>query len=201
MRSVDLTGRRFGRLVAESFHDRQNKHRRWLCRCDCGKTALVKGIHLTRGTQVSCGCLNREQCIARSTTHGLSRVGGKWTPEYATWRRMKDRCTNPKNHKFYRYGGRGIRIAAEWHDDYPAFLSHIGPKPSIRHSVDRINNDGHYEPGNVRWALPHVQSLNQGVKGIFLDVDDNPLSMKEIAHHLAMPRMSFFNAMRRSGVL
>lgn len=82
-------------------------------------------------------------------------------PEYWAWVRMKRRCYQPRYKGYKNYGGRGIRVCDEWREDYFAFLSHVGRKPSPKHSLDRINNDGHYEPGNVRWATWDVQSNNR----------------------------------------
>jgi hypothetical protein len=82
-------------------------------------------------------------------------------PEYTGWIRMKDRCRNPKSEDFKRYGGRGISVFAGWLHDYPAFLSHVGRKPTPKHTLDRIDNNGNYEPGNVRWLLQRLQSRNR----------------------------------------
>jgi len=92
--------------------------------------------------------------------HGSARKG-KITPEFAAWCAAKDRCSNPNNDHYCYYGGRGIRMAGEWLNDFAAFLAHIGPKPSPELSLDRIDVDGHYEPGNVRWATSSEQRLNQ----------------------------------------
>lgn len=82
------------------------------------------------------------------------------TPEYKTWLNVKARCYNEKSPSYSLYGGRGISVADEWLHDYTAFLSYMGKRPSAKHSIDRINSDGNYEPGNVRWATPHQQNAN-----------------------------------------
>jgi hypothetical protein len=90
--------------------------------------------------------------------HGQARGSGM-TPEYAIWRTMRQRCSNPNSQRWKDYGGRGIRVCDEW-NSFAVFFSHIGPRPSLNHSIDRINNDGHYEPGNVRWATDFEQQQN-----------------------------------------
>lgn len=182
----DLQGQKFGRLTVQSSHDRQNSHLRWLCVCDCGNTHIAKGIHLKRGLIQSCGCYNLERIIARNTTHSLSRVDGKWTPEYATWRNIKERCGNPNNHGYLKYGARGIHLCAEWLDDYLAFYQHIGPRPSAQYSIDRIDNNRGYEPGNVRWATIAQQSYNKRSTVRFIDVNEARLTIGDIAQYLAV---------------
>lgn len=81
-------------------------------------------------------------------------------PEYNAWCSMRQRCNNPRCEPYPRYGGRGIRVAPEW-DDFEQFVKDVGPRPSFRHSLDRIDNNGHYEPGNVRWATKWVQNRNR----------------------------------------
>ena len=149
-RFQDLTGKRFGRLVALFPQKVANEHQ-WLCRCDCGKTVLVWGPNLRRGLTRSCGCYKRDL----QTTHGLHG-----SPEYRIWHQIKTRCTKPSATGFHRYGGRGIAMAPEWLNDPQAFIQHIGPRPSPQHSVDRIDNSKGYIPGNVRWATRKVQMRN-----------------------------------------
>lgn len=134
------------------------------CRCDCGNEGLVALLNLHDSR--SCGCLHREIVAehnrrhksAQNTDHGLSRH-----PLYQTWAAMVKRCTNPNARMWPNYGGRGIKVCDEWRD-VEVFLAYIeanlGPRPHD-HSLDRINNDGHYEPGNVRWATRSQQSKNR----------------------------------------
>lgn len=128
----------------------------WRCRCDCGNTHdAVRGA-LVSGLTLSCGCLNRERAAERKTTHGGSKH-----PLYVTWRHMLERCLDPKCPSWKNYGGRGITICEQWRNDFTAFIRYIGPRPSDQYSVDRIDNDKGYEPGNVRWATREQQAQNR----------------------------------------
>jgi hypothetical protein len=150
---VDLTGRKFGRWTVVGPGGRGQR----LCRCECGTERIVRTDVLANGRSHSCGCLNREII----TSHGESRCGPNPSKEYHTWVSMKDRCLSPNNKDWPKYGGRGIRIHPDWIEDYQAFLAHVGRAPSKTHVIDRIDVDGHYEPGNLRWATPSQSVSNR----------------------------------------
>jgi hypothetical protein len=158
---LDLAGQRFGRLLVLSRgpRDRQG-NAQWECVCDCGTATVVRGFCLRDGNTQSCGCLNREASVVKNTVHGGAGAG-RTTPEYRAWQNMKTRCFNPNFTTYEDYGGRGITVCSQWVNDFPAFLAHVGPKPSPAHSLDRIDNEGHYEPGNVRWASRSDQNRNR----------------------------------------
>lgn len=148
---IDIKGQRFGRLIPTRHIYKTSL---WVCRCDCGKTHIAAGNSLRIGHVSSCGCLNSELSAKRTYVHG--HYG---TPEYHAWSSAKGRCFNRENFVYRHYGGRGITMCSEWRDSFKKFLSHVGKRPSRKHSLDRINVNGNYEPGNVRWATK-IQQMN-----------------------------------------
>lgn len=157
-RGKSLVGLRFGRLTVLSFAGKVGlREACWNCRCDCSNTSVVSGHNLKRGMTNSCGCLKTEHgrnLAEQAVTHGHARLGK--TPTYLQWTRMRSRCfdrTNPY------YGGRGITVCDRW-KSFENFLADMGERP-LGHSIDRINNDGNYEPGNCRWATQKEQCRNQ----------------------------------------
>ncbi len=160
----EIAGHRFSRLVALEIAGRGGRQVLWRCQCDCGKLTTVATGNLRSGHTRSCGCLVIEFASAAGPlreTHGLSK-----TPEYNVWHGMVQRCHNPKNKGFNEYGGRGITVCDEWRTDFRAFFAHIGQRPSMKHSVDRIRNNEGYKPGNVRWATQEEQGNNKRVNVI-----------------------------------
>lgn len=159
-RRIDLTGQRFGRLVAKCYSgNRHHGKLLWLCQCDCGNTCEVNANHLAGRGAKSCGCLNRESSAKtgkNNATHGMKR-----TPEYRSWIAMKTRCLNKHAGNYQDYGGRGISIFPEWIVSFEAFFAHMGPKPSQDMSIERIDVNGNYEPGNVKWGTLEEQNNNR----------------------------------------
>lgn len=157
MKSAELMGQTFGRL--EVVGEVPIPHRRhWKCQCTCGNEVVVSTGNLKNGSIKSCGCLKAETASMARFVHGHNR-GHRRTKLYKAWCAIKQRTQNPNDVAFPNYGGRGISMHPSW-EDFQVFSSDVGEPPSKQHSIDRINNDGNYEPGNVRWATAAEQSRN-----------------------------------------
>lgn len=158
-RRQSLVGLRSGRLTVIRIGEVHGYKAKWLCRCECGNTALVWSYSLRSGRTKSCGCLKDELSAERSLVHGHTGRGTR-SSEYNSWDGMNQRCHNTKNPSYRKYGGRGIRVCARWRASFANFIADMGRKPSPQHSIDRIDNDGNYEPGNCRWATLSQQNSN-----------------------------------------
>ena len=161
-RAPDISGQRFGRLVAQAILARRDKSGAayWQCICDCGQLCEALGTDLRSGHKASCGCLKVEQGRRAATKHGAASHTNR-APEYRSWTSMLTRCNNPNYHYWRRYGGRGIAVCARWAESFENFLADMGPRPTGT-SLDRYpNNDGNYEPGNCRWATRIEQRHNR----------------------------------------
>ena len=152
---IDMTGQRFGKLVVLGLAG-MSRHRvaTWNVRCDCGKEREVPGTSLRSGNTTTCGCSRWRHGMRRSRLYGV-------------WRAMIERCTKPKNKSFPRYGGRGIGVCERWRTSFAAFLADMGPPPPGCW-LDRIENDGNYEPGNVRWLPVKQQQRNKSTNRIVI---------------------------------
>lgn len=189
-RFVDLTGQRFGRLVALQTEGKYAAGFKWRLRCDCGVEIVAIGSNVRAGRTRSCGCLRDEAIVSANTTHGK-----RYTPEFKVWAGMHNRCRNPNDVAFTRYGGRGIRVCERWRD-FESFYADMGARPSHKHSLDRINNDGNYAPDNCRWATASQQRRNQ--RGtIYLEFNGRRLAMADVAELLGVTYSTMENRLRR----
>lgn len=169
-----MTGKRFARLTVLKLLPKRARHRHWLCRCDCGEEIEVIGSNLRRGNTHSCGCWNREQRSRVHYKHGKSNARVHWI-----WATMIQRATNPNNHEFDRYGGRGIGVCDRW-KTFGNFLADMG-EPQPKQQIERIDNSKGYEPGNCKWASILEQARNKR-NNKFVTYDGETLCVAEWAH-------------------
>lgn len=164
----DYTDQRFFRLVAvkrvTEIRGDWRVTRLWLCRCDCGGEIAVRAGDLKAGRAKSCGCMRREHCQRGPNKQHGEGAKGKTTTEYEIWKGMKARCSYPGHVNYQNYGGRGIGVCDRWRDSFESFLADMGRRPSRAHSIDRIDNDGHYAPDNCRWATAAEQARGKDFK-------------------------------------
>lgn len=160
MRLNDLTGKRFGKWTVRSRHPENYRRTfaRWFCVCDCGTERIVLSNALLMGRSQCCGCVQYAKLVARQTKHGCSKRFAE-TLTYQAWKRMRQRCQNPSHKDFKYYGGRGISVHGRW-EVFENFLTDMGEKLSGL-TIDRIDNNGNYEPGNCRWATMAQQNANK----------------------------------------
>lgn len=157
---VESVNKNYGRLIPiDSITLETTSHVKIKCKCVCGNVVCVSFYKLKTGHTKSCGCLQREKCAQRNFKHGYKKRNCDTISEYKIWKSMRSRCDNKKSEFFYRYGGRGITYCDRW-NNFENFLKDMGRIPYEGWSLDRIDNDGNYEPNNCRWASSATQARN-----------------------------------------
>lgn len=193
MKLKDLTGQKFGKLtVIKRVENSKWNETRWLCKCECGNETIVNYGKLAYKHTTSCGCYAKELFINNVSKHNLRK-----TRLYNIWANMKQRCFN-KNNKFYnRYGGRGITICNEWENDFKNFYDWSiknGYKDNL--TIDRINNDGNYEPANCRWVDNKTQSNNRN-NNVILEYNNEKHNIKEWCEIMNITKSALNHRLKR----
>ena len=201
MQFQDLAGQRFGRLLITSFaefrqEDARCRRAHWHCQCDCGNQAIASGKAMKSGNTLSCGCLRKETTVAKNYRHGQAKRGDQ-SPEYKAWCEIIRRTENPNCAGYANYGGRGIRMTEPWRSDYASFLADMRPRPSPRHSIDRIDNAGNYERLNCQWATKIVQNRNRR-SNVMLTHDGLTLCIAEWAERIGINPTTLYCRIHRS---
>lgn len=185
-------GTRFGKLtvIGEGLPAGKRLERTLQCKCDCGAVAspLLSNLRKANGTR-SCGCekvavLQAQQEAGR--THGM-----RYTHVYSVWHGMKQRCLNEKAREFKWYGGRGIRVCESWQQSFEAFYADMGDPPSDKHTIERSDVNGHYEPGNCYWATTNEQAVNRR-DNVYLEHDGKRQTISQWADQLGLPRATLY---------
>ena len=173
----DLTGKRFGRLTVIGVEDNGKRKTYYACQCDCGNVKVIRSDALLSGCTVSCGCKKKEQDKVNLTANHSHKMSG--TRLYNIWSGLKGRCNNPNDPRYDRYGGRGISVCEEWNKSFQSFYDWaISNGYSEDLTIDRIDNDGNYEPANCKWST-NKQQCNNRVANINLKIGNTTKTLTE----------------------
>ena len=187
---IDLTGKKFNRWYVKGLSHQKGKMLYWSCVCECGTERAVFGGDLKRGGSKSCGCYGIEERTARATSHGMA-----FHPAYGSWKKMKSRCSDPNNDGYKDYGGRGITVCDYWMS-FKGFWEDMGPTWKEGLSIDRIDVNGNYEPGNCRWATPKEQGNNRRTNHIVTGPNGVKMTVTEAAEAYGINRNAVYARIR-----
>lgn len=189
--SLWLAGEKYGRWTVRSLT--RTHPRAWLCQCDCGTEKVVAQASLRGGGSTSCGCY-RDEKIREALCKEERR---RDQPEWRVWHNMVRRCTDPNLSHYKHYGGRGIRVCERW-NNYANFIADMGHRPTPTHSLDRIDNDGDYEPSNCRWATPEEQVRNRS-DNVWVEFDGRRRKLIELCDKYGIKPRLVRDRMRKYG--
>lgn len=192
--AIDVTGQRFGRLIAKEFADSINGRRAYKCICDCGNEANVRVESLRGGTTTSCGCIRDEKIGNLRKTHAATK-----TTEYRAWCKIKSRILNPKDPKYPQYGGRGLQIYQPWVNSFEQFFADMGKRPENKNSIGRIDVDRGYFPDNCRWEDTHEQARSR-TDNVFVEVDGVKMVLKDACAKLGLGYKSVHAKLKYKGM-
>lgn len=191
-------GMRFDRLLTlgavREYDGTGSPYLAWHCRCDCGNEAIVRSDNLLRGATRSCGCYRLETVKRVSTKHGHARDYTP-TPEHRAWSSMISRCENPFHKSYPSYGGRGISVCERW-KRFENFIQDLGPRPSKDYSVERIDNNGNYEPSNVKWATRLEQMSNLRTNR-WITAQGHTLHLQEWSRRTGIPKGTLWRRLHK----
>lgn len=185
MKKVDIVGKKFNRLTVISEYDKRTNAGKvqFLCKCDCGNIIIAVGSKIKSGYTKSCRCLNKEKTSELGKSY-IHKMAG--TSIYTIWSSMKSRCHHIKSDSYGNYGGRGIIVCERWRNSFENFFQDMGHRPNDKYSLERINNDGNYEPENCKWATRQEQELNKR-NSIRVDYNGKIISLPQLAKNIGMP--------------
>lgn len=183
---MNLIGQTFGRYTVIEFSPKVQfgQGTFFVCRCECGRLSTVRGSALRAGSQKACQWCGH-------TRHGKSR-----TKEFRIWTNIKYRCTNPDSHAYAKYGGRGIKMCDRWQESFENFLADMGVRPTIKHSLERINNNVGYEPGNCKWALS-IDQMNNTSLNRFVTYNGATKTVSQWAREVGLEYMTLLVRLKK----
>lgn len=194
---IDLSGQKFGRLMAIRRIGTKRRSALWLCECSCGNTHETISSSLRSGSTQSCGCLALEVSSRVHTTHGLVKSDNPLERKaYNTLVGAIKRCHSPSHAAYGRYGGRGVTVCDEWRKDVTKFITDVGLPPTMKHTIDRINNDLGYFKGNCRWVTSDVQTRNKS-DNIRFTVGGVTKVLSEWCREYGHPYSTVYNRLKR----